>query len=115
MEDSCCHNERKRASDYLNAKYAIKDNNEYNEKIIKTPKFNIKIYYKNESGKVIFRYYSPSACVTTKIALEAIAEWINNGEVSNSSEAISKLSEIQGYKISDDIKNLVEEVFKAIS
>ncbi|BDC17329.1 hypothetical protein [Acidianus sp. HS-5] len=114
--DDCC-NPRKRvsASDFLmNQKYVGRNLEGYNVDIIKTPKGTVQIFWKKEGGKIDVRYYSPS-CFTTKIALEAICEWINNGEVKNYREAIEKLSEIRGYRLTEDVKNLVYEVFERIS
>ncbi|BAB66114.1 hypothetical protein [Sulfurisphaera tokodaii] len=113
--DNCC-NSKKRISalDFLmNQKYTGRNIEGYNTDLIKTPKGIVKLYWKKEGGKIDIRYSSPT-CFTTRIALEAICEWICNGEVKNYREAIEKLYEIKGYKVTEDVKNLVYEVFMRI-
>ena len=114
--DECCNPAKKRTSavDFLmNPRYVGRNLNGYNADVIKTPKGEVTLYWKREGGKIDMRYHSP-ACLTTKIALEALCEWISNGEVKSYEEAIERLKGIKGYKVTEDVKNLVREVFERI-
>jgi|GEM_PF-6704450 len=112
--DDCCNPKRESASDFLmSQKYVGRNLEGYKCEVIKTQKGNVQIFWKKEGEKIDLRYYSPS-CFTTKIALEALCEWVNNGEVKNAKEAIEKLSKIKGYKITEDVKNLVYEIFTRV-
>ncbi|BFH72891.1 hypothetical protein SJAV_08350 [Sulfurisphaera javensis] len=102
---------RKKAIDFiLRPIYQTKDIQGYNCELIKTEKGFVQLLWKKENGKLILRY-SPTTCLTQKVALEALCEWIENGEVNNYEEAIKKLKSIKGYIVTEDVKELTKEIF----
>ena len=114
--DECCNPAKKRVSaiDFLmNQRYVGRDLKGYNADVIKTPKGEVTIFWKKEGEKIEMRYIAPT-CFTTRIALEAVCEWVSNGEVKSCEEAIERLKGIKGYKVTEDVENLVREVFERI-
>ena len=110
----CCNTTRKTAFDFLmKPMFKISKIEGYNIKTIKTKREIIQVLWINEKNKLAVRY-SGMLCLTSKVALEALCEWIDKGEVRTTKEALTKLSNIKGFKVTKEVEELVREVMSTV-
>ncbi|BBG22951.1 hypothetical protein [Sulfuracidifex tepidarius] len=116
FEHDCCKVNRNSASDFLmRPMYRTNKMKEgYKMKTLVTPKGVIQLLWLRENQKVNVMY-SGNPCLTSKIVLEALCEWVNNGQVKGVGDAIEKLSKIRGFKVTKDVEDLTREVMNTIT
>ncbi|BCU69865.1 hypothetical protein [Stygiolobus caldivivus] len=113
-KDNCCNVKRTTAADFLmKPMYSTNKVIGYKVKSIMTNRGIIQVLWKKEGDKLDLRYRGVN-CLTSKVALEALCEWVCNGEVKGPEEAVKKLQQIRGYKVNDEVVDLVYKVFEAI-
>jgi hypothetical protein len=115
FEHDCCKAERKTASDFLmRPMFRTKEVEGYKMRTLITPKGVIQILWRRKGEEIDVRY-AGNPCLTSKITLEALCEWISNKEVRNVREALKKLSSIKGFSVTKEVEDLTREVISTVN